>query len=78
MPARWMELWEKHEWVEDQLAEVLRLGVEMLGQEYVVARMGWDAGLGASGPASPLTGDKEKERLEDTDGEFEKVDAHAH
>ncbi|KAF8320060.1 hypothetical protein DL93DRAFT_2032307, partial [Clavulina sp. PMI_390] len=41
LPAKWMDLWDSHDWVEDQLAEALRLGVEMLGQEYVVARMGW-------------------------------------
>ena len=30
------------EWIEDMLVEVLRVGVEVVGQEYVVARMGWD------------------------------------
>jgi len=33
------------EWIEDMLVEGLRVGVEVIGQEYVVARMGWDAGL---------------------------------
>jgi len=60
LPAGWMQLWDDHEWVEDQLAEVLRLGVEVLGQEYVVARMGW------------ATGGKDEE----DDETFEKVDAH--
>jgi len=27
--------------VEDTVAETLRLGVEVIGQEYVVGRMGW-------------------------------------
>jgi hypothetical protein len=72
-----MELWEQHEWVEDQLAETLRLGVEMLGQEYVVARMRWDEALDdGSGAGSSGTVGAEKDRTEDTDGEFEKVDAH--
>lgn len=62
LPASWMDLWDEHEWVEDQLAEILRLGVEVLGQEYVVARMHW---------AVPT------EAKEDEDDEaFEKVDAH--
>ncbi len=41
LPRKWLELWDEHDWVEDQLAETLRLGVEIIGQEYVVARMGW-------------------------------------
>jgi len=41
IPTKWLELWDEHDWVEDQLAESLRLGVEIIGQEYVVARMGW-------------------------------------
>lgn len=60
LPASWMDLWDDHDWVEDQLAEALRLGVEVLGQEYVVARMGW------------ATGGKDEE----DDETFEKVDAH--
>jgi len=34
-------MWEKYEWVEDLVAEALRVGVEVIGQEYVVKRMGW-------------------------------------
>jgi len=55
IPSSWMDLWEldrdpsatrkNGEWIEDMLVENLRLGVETIGQEYVVARMGWDAGL---------------------------------
>ena len=41
IPWKWLDLWDEHDWVEDQLAETLRLGVEIIGQEYVVARMGW-------------------------------------
>lgn len=68
-------MWDAHDWVEDQLAEALRLGVEMLGQEYVVERMGW------SSSSSPTPSLKEKDAkafdgATDTDGEFEKVDAH--
>ncbi|EIN13607.1 hypothetical protein PUNSTDRAFT_56535 [Punctularia strigosozonata HHB-11173 SS5] len=42
VPARWLEIWDKYEWVEDMVVETLRQGVEVLGQEYVVARMRWD------------------------------------
>jgi len=55
LPASWMALWDfdndaraarkNGEWVEDMLVEALRLGVETIGQEYVVARMGWEAAL---------------------------------
>ena len=72
LPAKWMALWDAHEWVEDQLAEALRLGVEMLGQEYVVERMGWDKTEGSVG-SSPKGKDREASAT-DTDGEFEKVE----
>lgn len=36
-----MQLWDKHEWIEDLVVEVLRVGVEVVGQEYISARMGW-------------------------------------
>ncbi|KAF8343926.1 maintenance of telomere capping protein 1 [Cantharellus anzutake] len=42
IPIKWLDLWDEHDWVEDQLAETLRLGVEIVGQEYLVARMGWE------------------------------------
>ncbi|KAL1740241.1 maintenance of telomere capping protein 1 [Schizophyllum fasciatum] len=45
VPLDWIDLWndnaEKYEWVEDVMAEALRIGVEVLGQGYVVERMGW-------------------------------------
>lgn len=34
-------MWEKYEWVEDLIAESLRVGVEVIGQAYIVKRMGW-------------------------------------
>jgi hypothetical protein len=59
VPASWIQLWDlddkgglvsgkgkqNGEWIEDMLVEVLRLGVEVIGQEYVVGRMGWDRAL---------------------------------
>lgn len=41
VPGKWLDIWDKHDWVEDLVVEALRLGVEVIGQEYVVARMGW-------------------------------------
>jgi hypothetical protein len=45
VPGDWLAegMWEKYEWVEDLMAEALRVGVEVIGQEYVVKRMGWGA-----------------------------------
>lgn len=40
---QWLAVWDEYDWVEDLVAEALRVGVEVLGQEYVVARMGWGA-----------------------------------
>ncbi|KAG8885463.1 hypothetical protein FRB97_001186 [Tulasnella sp. 331] len=55
VPSSWMTLWDMDtsgarkngDWIEEMLVEVLRVGVETIGQEYVVARMGWDAVLKA-------------------------------
>lgn len=41
VPGPWLEVWDQYDWVEDLVAEALRVGVEVIGQEYVVARMGW-------------------------------------
>jgi len=41
VPGKWLTMWDEYEWVEDLIAEALRIGVEVIGQEYVVARMGW-------------------------------------
>jgi hypothetical protein len=41
IPGQWLEIWDQYDWVEDVVAEALRVGVEVIGQEYVVARMGW-------------------------------------
>ncbi|KAG6897927.1 hypothetical protein C0992_009079 [Termitomyces sp. T32_za158] len=41
VPGKWLDIWDEFDWVEDSVAEALRLGVEVVGQEYLVARMGW-------------------------------------
>ncbi|KAF9459462.1 maintenance of telomere capping protein 1 [Collybia nuda] len=45
VPGNWLDIWDEYEWVEDLVAEALRIGVEIIGQEYVVARMGWGNGI---------------------------------
>lgn len=42
VPGKWLDLWDDYEWVEDLVVEALRVGVEVVGQEYIVSRMGWD------------------------------------
>lgn len=39
--AGWIGIWDAHDWVEATVVEVLRVGVEVLGQHYVADRMGW-------------------------------------
>ncbi|KAI0034938.1 maintenance of telomere capping protein 1, partial [Vararia minispora EC-137] len=41
IPGKWLDVWDEYDWVEDLVAEALRVGVEVVGQEYIVARMGW-------------------------------------
>jgi hypothetical protein len=49
IPGKWLELWDQYDWVEDLVAEAIRVGVEVIGQEYVVERMGW----GSKGGQTP-------------------------
>lgn len=42
VPGKWLDLWDDYDWVEDLVVEALRVGVEVVGQEYIVSRMGWD------------------------------------
>ncbi|KAI0271559.1 maintenance of telomere capping protein 1 [Gloeopeniophorella convolvens] len=48
IPGHWLKVWDEYDWVEDMVAETLRVGVEVIGQEYVVARMGWGKGQESS------------------------------
>jgi hypothetical protein len=41
IPNHWLNVWDQYDWVEDRVAEALQLGVEVVGQEYIVGRMGW-------------------------------------
>ncbi len=42
VPGRWLGLWDDYDWVEDLVIEAIRVGVEVIGQEYIVSRMSWD------------------------------------
>lgn len=39
--GKWLDVWDDYPWVEDLAVEALRVGVEVLGQEYISGRMGW-------------------------------------
>ena len=41
VPKSWLPIWDDYDWVEDLVAESLRVGIEVIGQDYIVARMGW-------------------------------------
>lgn len=41
IPIKWLDHWERQDWIEDVVVEALRTGVETIGQEYIVSRMGW-------------------------------------
>ncbi|KAG2155417.1 maintenance of telomere capping protein 1 [Suillus clintonianus] len=41
VPGSWLQIWDDYDWVEDLVAESLRVGIEVIGQDYIVARMGW-------------------------------------
>ncbi|EPS99107.1 hypothetical protein FOMPIDRAFT_1037151 [Fomitopsis schrenkii] len=41
VPGNWLDFWDEYEWVEDLVVEAIRVGVEVIGQEYIVSRMGW-------------------------------------
>ena len=60
VPSNWLTLWDDYDWVEDMVAETIRIGAEVLGQEYVVARMGWGTKEvhGRDGLASVDPGDR--------------------
>ncbi|KAF8272298.1 maintenance of telomere capping protein 1 [Lactarius quietus] len=52
IPEHWLKVWDEYDWVEDTVAETLRFGIEVVGQEYVVGRMGWIKG---KKPSAPIT-----------------------
>jgi hypothetical protein len=41
IPTSWLAVWDTYDWVEDIVAETIRISVEVIGQDYLVQRMGW-------------------------------------
>ncbi|KAF5368323.1 hypothetical protein D9758_002343 [Tetrapyrgos nigripes] len=69
VPGSWLAVWDKYDWVEDLVAEALRVGIEVVGQEYVVSRMGWAVSGGDKEPASETkepAGDGQKDQTEES------------
>ncbi|GBE78117.1 maintenance of telomere capping protein 1 [Sparassis latifolia] len=50
VPGKWLTLWDEYEWVEDLVVEAIRVGVEVIGQQYIVSRMGWDKKVAETAP----------------------------
>jgi Family of unknown function (DUF5427) len=40
IPHSWIESWDTNEWVEDLIVDSLRLATQVVGQEYIISRMG--------------------------------------
>ncbi|WVF65670.1 hypothetical protein IAT40_000401 [Kwoniella sp. CBS 6097] len=54
-PSDWMEVeYERSEWVEERLVEVLRTAVEVIAQDYVATRMGLKPSAPAAAAAAAL------------------------
>jgi hypothetical protein len=64
VPAIWLELWDEYEWVEDLVVDVLRVGVEIIGEEYLVSRMGWGKKNGSGSPTPGAMDEKKQETLD--------------
>lgn len=63
VPRAWIESWDTNEWVEDLIVESLKLATQIVGQEYILSRMGSSSkttkavpgGLASLGAASETT-----------------------
>ena len=64
VPAVWLEIWDEYDWVEDLVVDVLRVGVEIIGEEYLVSRMGWGKKNGSGSPTPAVTDEKKQETLD--------------
>jgi hypothetical protein len=65
IPETWLAraVWDKYDWVEDSVVDVIRQGVEVLGQDYIARRMGWIAGDGDENSAGESEADGQKEGM---------------
>ncbi|KAF7339932.1 hypothetical protein MVEN_01910800 [Mycena venus] len=72
VPGDWLAegMWEKYEWVEDLMAEALRVGVEVIGQEYVVKRMGWGSAETAKAKATEAESESKTDNVVGEPGEL--------
>ena len=70
VPAEWVDVWDEYDWVEDLVAEALRVGVEVIGQEYLVARMGWSNKDKGKGKAVNVESESDEGVLVDEKGEL--------
>jgi hypothetical protein len=70
VPVAWIDAWEKYTWIEDTVVDALRLGVEVLGQEYVAARMAWIGGA-ENADTERKEGESEEESEEEESDEDE-------
>jgi hypothetical protein len=61
IPGKWLDLWDTYPWVEDLAVEALRVGVEVLGQEYISGRMGWTPDKEPSEESGSEEGSSEEE-----------------
>ena len=53
-PGDWLDVeYERSDWVEERLVDVLRTGVEILAQDYVATRMGLKPSTGRTRPQTP-------------------------
>lgn len=64
VPLKWLSLWDEYDWVEDLIADALRVGVEVIGQEYVVARMGWGSNEDPKENSTSVDPGEKEERAE--------------
>ncbi|EGG03860.1 uncharacterized protein MELLADRAFT_78477 [Melampsora larici-populina 98AG31] len=66
MPAVWLQIpFEENEWVEEVMVEVLRRGIEVIGQQYVNGRL---SGRSVKNSNPPIE-EKEKEKNESLENE---------
>jgi Family of unknown function (DUF5427) len=71
VPSRWVDAFQQEDaegkgevlsWVEDVLVDVLRVGIEVIGQEYVGERMGWGNRLSDVSSRRSVTTQSEAEK----------------
>jgi Family of unknown function (DUF5427) len=54
LPASWLDIpFEENEWVEQEMVDVIRKGVEVIGQEYISGRQSGRSSVKKSGSVTP-------------------------